>query len=452
MEQNNSSMKIGMIFISLIFFIFGFVTTFIVTLSAPVKEAFNLNYAQAFLVNSAFFLSFMIFSIPSGGIVKKIGYKKAVVAGLFLVSIGGFLFYPAINLQSYAFFLASIFVLASGVVMLQTAANPYVAILGPSETASGRLNLTQALNSVATWLAPLSIAVFIVADENSNSSAQSMQMPFVIIGVVVLLIGFGLMFIKLPEISQKGSGRFGGVLKYKKVILGAIGIFCYVGAEVGTGTTISSYIVKPEQGGVTKELATLFVGIYWAGAMIGRFFGAIMLSDIKQAGKRYMAAGLVVIWALVVGYVTLEFDIVRGLIFAAAAIVNFALMQLGKGKSNRTLATFAIVAALLASISMFSSGTISIWTVVIIGMFNSVMFPNIFTLAVEGLDKSEMSIASGIINTLIVGGAVIPPIMGIIGDTWGIQFSFIVPVICYLYILFFATIGSKIVIKPETIS
>lgn len=445
MEQTNNSMKVGMIFISLIFFIFGFVTTFIITLSAPVKEAFDLNYSQAFLVNSAFFLSFMVFSIPCGSIVKKIGYKKSVVAGLFLVAIGGFMFYPAINLQAYAFFLASIFVLASGVVLLQTAANPYVAILGPPETASGRLNLTQALNSVATWIAPLTIAMFIVTSDTESSSAQSMQMPFIVIGIAVLLIGFGMMFIKLPEISQKGFGKFSGVFRYKRVILGAIGIFCYVGAEVGTGTTISSYIVLPGNGGVSKELATLFVGIYWAGAMIGRFFGAIMLSDIKQKSRRYAIAGIVVFWALLVGYVTLERDFSRALIFAGAAIVNFLMMQFGKGKTNRTLATFAIIAAALATISMFTSGPMSIWTVVLIGLFNSIMFPNIFALAVEGLDKSEMSIASGIINTLIVGGAAIPPIMGIIGDTWGIQFSFIVPVVCYLYILFFATIGSRAV-------
>jgi len=386
----------------------------------------------------------LIFSIPSGSIVKSIGYKKAVVGGLLLVAVGGFLFYPAIGMKSYPFFLASIFVFATGVVMLQTAANPYVAILGPTETASGRLNLTQALNSVATWLAPMAIAIFIVTNSAEGSSAESMQIPFVIIGAVVLLIGFGLMGIKLPEISQAGAGNLSGVFKHKKVLLGAFGIFCYVGAEVGIGTTISSYVVLPQNGGLTAELATLFAGIYWAGAMIGRFFGAIMLSDIKNANKRYMTAGLVVVWALVVGFVTLEYNMSKGLIFGGAAIVNFLLMQFGKGKTNQTLATFAIVAAALATVSMFTSGALAIWTVVLIGLFNSVMFPNIFAIAVEGLDKSEMSIASGIINTLIVGGAVIPPIMGAIGDSWGIQYSFIVPVLCYLYILFFATIGSKV--------
>ena len=162
MTNQNNTMKVGMIFISMIFFIFGFVTTFIITLSDPVKEAFNLTYTQAFLVNSAFFISYAVFSIPSGGVVKKLGYKNAIVFGLLLISVAGFLFFPAIKTESYPFFLGAIVILSLGVVLLQTAANPYVTELGPAETASGRLNLTQALNSIATWLAPLLIVALIL--------------------------------------------------------------------------------------------------------------------------------------------------------------------------------------------------------------------------------------------------------------------------------------------------
>ncbi len=458
MTNQNNTMKVGMIFISMIFFIFGFVTTFIITLSDPVKEAFDLTYTQAFLVNSAFFISYAVFSIPSGGVVKRIGYKNAIVFGLLLISVAGFLFFPAIRTESYPFFLGAIVILSLGVVLLQTAANPYVTELGPADTASGRLNLTQALNSIATWLAPLLIVALIlpaalpvgsesatVAVEAAKVQPSDLLLPFIIIAIMVFLIAIAIRMIKLPVLSQEGTGNFSTVFKYRHVLLGALGIFCYVGAEVGVGTAISSYIVMPGMGGgIGRELAMKFVGLYWAGAMIGRLFGAISLSGIKKPGLKLALAGIVLVWAFVVGFVTLEYSFAKALTFFGFAIVNFLLMQLGKGKANIVLSIFAGAAALLAIISMLTTGNIALWTIVTIGLFNSVMFPNIFALAVKSLDRSEVSLASGIINTLIVGGAVIPLLMGLIGDAVSIQASFIVPVICYLYILFYALVGSRV--------
>ncbi len=450
-----------MIFISMIFFIFGFVTTFIITLSDPVMEAFDLSYTQGFLVNSAFFISYAVFSIPAGGVVKRIGYKNAIVVGLLLISFAGFLFFPAIKTESYPFFLGAIVILSLGVVLLQTAANPFVTELGPPETASGRLNLTQALNSIATWLAPLMIVALILpaaipaATKAVNGviaegvvarvTPSDLLLPFIIIAVLVFLIAVAVRLIRLPVISQEGTGNYASVFKYKHVLLGAFAIFCYVGTEVGIGTAISSYVVMPGLGGgISRELALKFVGLYWAGAMIGRLFGAISLSDIKKPGLKFVFASIVLVWAFIVGFVTLEYSGAMALTFLGFAVLNYALMQLGQGKANLVLSVFAISAILLAIISMLTTGKVALWSIVSIGLFNSVMFPNIFALAVKGLDRSEVSLASGIINTLICGGAVIPIIMGLISDSFGIQYSFIVPVLGYSYILFYALIGSKI--------
>ena len=452
-NQDNNTLKVGMVFISMIFFIFGFVTTFIITLSDPVREAFDLSYTQAFLVNSAFFITYALFSIPSGTVVKKFGYKSSIVFGLILIAGASFLFFPAIQIESYIFFLGAIFLLALGVVLLQTAANPYVTELGPPETSSGRLNLTQSLNSIATWIAPLVIVFLIIpAAVDIGEIAQAVQpndliLPFMIIGAVVLVIGIAIKMIKLPEMSQEGLGNFSSTFKYKHTLLGAFAIFCYVGAEVGIGTAISSYIVQDGLGGgISRELAIKFVGLYWAGAMIGRLFGAISLSDVKSASKKHAMAAGVLVWAFIVGYVTLDFSVNMAFIFFGFAIANYLLMQLGTGKANKALAIFALVAAALAITSMLSTGRLALWTIVTIGLFNSIMFPNIFSLAVKGLDRSEVSLASGIINTLIVGGAIIPLIMGVVADLSNIQYSFIVPVVCYLYILFYALVGSKV--KP----
>jgi MFS transporter, FHS family, L-fucose permease len=464
MSNQSNTLRVGMIFISMIFFIFGFVTTFIITLSDPVMEAFDLTYTQGFLVNSAFFISYAIFSIPSGGVVKRIGYKNSIVVGLLLISFAGFLFFPAIRTESYPFFLGAIVILSLGVVLLQTAANPFVTELGPPETASGRLNLTQALNSIATWLAPLMIVALIlpaalpaVTETVTGVLAEGLPervtpsdllLPFMIIAVMVLLIAIAVRLIKLPVISQEGLGNFSTVFKYRHVLLGAFAIFCYVGAEVGIGTAISSYIVQEGVGGgISRELALKFVGLYWAGAMIGRLFGAISLSDIKKKNLKLTFSAIVLVWAFVVGYVTLEESIPMALTFLGFAVVNYGLMQLGQGKANLVLSVFALVAVILAITSMLSTGRVALWSIVTIGLFNSVMFPNIFALAVKGLDRSEVSLASGIINTLIVGGAIIPFLMGIMGDAYGIQYSFIIPVLCYLYIAFYALIGSKV--KPS---
>lgn len=451
MEQKQSNYKLGMTVIGAIFFIFGFATTFIITLSGKVKDIFELSEFRAQLLSFSFFITYLIISIPIGLYIKKIGYKSALIAGLLLMAVGSFLFFPAAKVPSFGLFLTATFILASGVVFLQTAANPYVAALGSEETAGGRLNLVQALNSIATMVAPWLIAVAIFRGTSdmldAAAKAQTVQLPFILMGVIVFLVAVAIFFTKLPEIGGTVDSQRKSVWKYPHVLLGALGIFFYVGAEVGTGGLILNYLRETVFAGdpnFTAEQASKYVAIYWGGAMVGRFFGSIMLSNISDQTRKYLYVALVLLLAFVSGSFVTDWSWNIGGIFAVIAIANFLLMQLGKGKEGRTLATFALIAAALALVTAFTTGQVALWTVVSIGMFNSVMFPSIFSLAVKNLDQGELSTASGIINTLIFGGAIIPLIMGKIADTAGYSWAFIVPAVCYLYIFFFAVKGSKI--------
>ncbi len=443
-NQNSNSYKVGMSVIGSIFFIFGFATTFIITLSAKVKDIFELSEFEAQLLNFAFFITYAFISIPIGLYIKRIGYKSALVIGLFLMALGAFLFFPSASIPSFPLFLISTFVLAAGVVFLQTAANPYVTALGPEVTASSRLNLTQALNSIATMLAPWIIAIFIFRGASDMLSAaekaETVQMPFIIMASIILLIALIIMAIKLPEI-QKTSSERKSVWKYPHVLLGALAIFFYVGAEVGNGSLMINYFVNTL--GFEESEASKYVAIYWGGAMVGRFFGSFMFSDISFT-KKITYAIPVLILALVSGSFVTDWDWNIGLIFLGISVLNFIIMQVGTGKAARTLAVFALVAAVLDIATTLGSGQVALWTIVSIGLFNSIMFPNIFTLAVKDLDSGELSTASGVINTMIFGGAIVPPVMGIVADSYGYTWAFIVPAICYLYIFYYAIKGSSI--------
>ena len=441
MTEQKNTQTAGMMFMGMIFFLFGFVTTFNITLADKFKSVFELSNFQAQLVNGAFFFTYFVLSFAAGGIIKKIGYKGGVILGLLLVAVGSFLFFPAAKAISFPFFLFAIFIMAGGVVFLQTAANPYVTALGPSETASGRLNLTQALNSIATYLAPILAGLFVFkasADAALNAAESVPTTPFLIIGVVVIIIAIAIYLLKLPEISTQGVERK-SVWKHPHVVLGAIAIFCYVGAEVGSAAMLQRYFQEALQ--MARNDAAMMIALYWGGAMVGRFYGSFMLSNVEKS-KKYLYTILVLLLALFVGWFVRK-EITDGLIFAGIALVNYLAMQLGKGNASRSLAVFGIIAALLLVIVMLVGGPVILWVGLSIGFFNSIMFPNIFALGVEGLDKGELSMASGLINTMIVGGAVVPVLMGLIADGLGVRFAFILPILCYLYIVFFALVGSK---------
>jgi FHS family L-fucose permease-like MFS transporter len=452
MEKNNN-MVVGMTVFGAIFFIFGFATTFIVTLTAPVKAIFGLSEFEAQLLSSAFFIAYPLMSMPTGKIIDRIGYKSTVIAGLILMALGSFIFIPAAKLPSFPVFLLGTFILAVGVVFLQVAANPYVTAIGPDATASSRLNLTQALNSVATMIAPwlISVAIFkglnlpnddsLITPEHGAMAAERVPLPFIMMGIIVLLVAVAIFTIKLPVID-KGSGVKKSIWKYPHVVLGALGIFAYVGAEVGNAGLIVNYL-KNSVEGVSAEMASTYAAIYWGGAMIGRFFGSFMFSDMKQS-KKFTYLIPVLALAFIAGSFVTDWNWTIGLIFTIVAIINFIIMQIGTGKAARTLAIFALVAALLDITTTFTTGQVALWTVISIGLFNSIMFPNIFTLAVKDLDNAELSGASGLINSLIVGGALIPPIMGGIADNFGYTWAFLVPALCYIYILFYSLKGSTI--------
>jgi MFS transporter, FHS family, L-fucose permease len=459
MEQKNSNLRIGMTFMASIFFIFGFITNFNIAMKDQVQLAFDLSNFAAQLVNFAFFISYAIFSFLCGYIIKKIGYKNGVIAGLVLVAIGSYMFFPAVAVLSYPLFLLAVFVMATGVVFLQTAANPYVAALGPQDTAPARLNLTQALNGVATTIAPFLAGVLVLAPAvlaikagaSPAEAAQFVQAPFLLIGTIVLLIAIGIAFIKLPEIKGDSTISSSSVFKKPQVWLGAIGIFCYVGAEVGTASQIAPYL---KESGFAVDMAVKLSAIYWGGAMIGRFFGSILLGTLPN-NKKYMFSGLVMVFAFFVGWFITSanildgkfvFDshIVNGFIFVGIAIVNFFLMLLGKGKANVALGIFGTVNMLLIVAALLLPANIGMWCLLSIGFFNSIMFPNIFSLGVNDLDPAEMPLASGIINTLICGGAIIPLLMGLMTDATTARIALLVSVLCYAYITFFGLKGCKI--------
>ncbi len=452
MEQRNNNLAVGMTVFGAIFFIFGFATTFIITLSAPVKAIFNLSEFEAQLLSSAFFIAYPIMSIPTGKIIDRMGYKWTVVAGLMLMALGSFIFIPAAKIPSFPIFLLGTFILAIGVVFLQVAANPYVTAIGPERSASSRLNLTQALNSVATMIAPwlISVAIFkglnlptddsTITTEQGLMAADRVPLPFIIMGVLVVIIGIAIFSIKLP-ILEKGSGVKKSIWRYPHVVLGGFAIFTYVGAEVGNAGLIVNYLKNSI--GISAEMASTYAAIYWGGAMIGRFFGSFMFSDMKQSKKlTYLLPVLAL--AFIAGSFVTDWNWNIGITFTIVALINFGIMQVGTGKAARTLAIFALVAALLDLTTTFTTGNVGLWAVISIGLFNSIMFPNIFSLAVRDLDKAELSGASGLINSMILGGAIIPLIMGGISDNFGYTWAFLVPALCYAYIFFYAVKGTHI--------
>ncbi|MFN8210582.1 MAG: MFS transporter [Bacteroidales bacterium] len=435
----------------MIFFIFGFITNFNIALKDQVQATFNLSNFMANLVNGVFFFAYFVFSFLCGRIIKKTGYKMGLIIGLLAIALGSFLFYPAVAVPSYTLFLCAVFVMATGVVFLQTAANPYVAALGEAATASSRLNLAQALNGFATTVAPFIVGILVLTPAAIAMGPTAVQIPFIVIGSIVVLIAIVIYFLKLPEImggdepSEKKS-----VWKYPHVLLGAIAIFFYVGAEVGISTAVVPYL---KQTGMMIGEAAKLAAMYWGGAMVGRFLGSINLSAMENQ-KKLIYSSAVIVLAFFVGWLVTSSQIkegvfvfnsqpVNGLIFLGIACVNFLAMFLSKGRTNVALGIFGLIAAALVFASTVLSANVGIWALLSIGFFNSIMFPNIFALGVTDLDKNEMPMASGIINTLIVGGSVIPLVMGWFTDHATVRIALLVPLVSYLYIVFFAFKGSK---------
>ncbi|HSP87679.1 MAG TPA: L-fucose:H+ symporter permease [Ignavibacteriaceae bacterium] len=413
-----------------LFFIWGFLTCLNDILIPHLKAVFSLNYAEVMLIQFCFFAAYFIVSLPSGIIVEKIGYKRGIIIGLVTAGIGCLIFYPAAGMRSYPVFLLALFILASGITLLQVAANPYVAILGKPKTASSRLNLTQAFNSLGTTIAPYfgSLLILSVAAKSADeisllnpseltayqlAEASAVQIPYLGLAAALFVIAALIASFKLPKIeassvtSSDGHGKNYDELhpsawKYNHLVLGAVAIFVYVGAEVAIGSFLVNYFGQPEIMGLAEAEAGKFVSFYWGGAMVGRFIGSAVQRKIKP------------------GYV-LSFN--------------------------------AVFASLLVVISMLTNGYIAMWSILLVGLFNSIMFPTIFTLAIDGLGKHTGQ-GSGILCMAIVGGAIIPVIQGFIADSIGIHHAFILPVVCYFFIAYYGVRGSipsytKVQLAPE---
>ena len=456
--NSGENQKTALYTLFVLFFMWGFITCMNDILIPYLKRVFELNYTQAFLVQFAFFgayfigsLIYFIFSSVFGDPIQKIGYKNGIMAGLFISAFSCTLFYPAAEYQVYGYFLSALFCLGLGFTLLQIAANPYVAILGSSETASSRLNLAQGFNSFGTTIAPL-IGGYLVfeyfANEAGELSADSVKTPYLVFAGMFLLVAALIWFTKLPRVASDEVEPGFGALKYPYLVLGMLAIFFYVGGEVTIGSALINYLGLEEVMGLKENQADLFLAFYWGGAMIGRFLGAASLS--KKIDRRLftiMIGLAIAVFGLVffAALVKSKFELTLGDVwpFLLMIALNLGAFVLGKSLPARTLAIFAAVNILLLLITVSTGGAVAMWTVIGIGLFNSIMWSNIFTLAIDGLGKYT-SQGSSLLVMAILGGALVPVVQGWIADSAGLQISFLIPIICYLYILFYGLKGYKI--------
>lgn len=396
---SNTNYKPALVALTTLFFMWGFLTSLNDILIPHLKAIFDLNYTQAMLVQTAFFIAYFIMSIPAGIVVSRYGYRTGILVGLGIAALGAFLFYPAAALPSFPMFLIALFVLATGITVLQVAANPYVSILGPEKTASSRLTLSQALNSLGHTIGPYVGAAIILGGLgltlkqlealSKADKAGMVQMPYLILGAALFLLMIIMAVVKLPVISSvedHKNHKLSDALQHPGLLLAAVGIFVYVGAEVSIGSFLVNFLGQPNIAGFSEEKAGQYVSYYWGGAMVGRFLGSWVMQKIQPA---------------------------------------------------RVLFYCGIAAGVLVLLTMLGTGHAVMYTILAVGFFNSVMFPTIFTLGINGLGKLT-SQGSAIMIMCIAGGAVIPLLQGALADSVGIQKAFILPVLCYVYIAWFA--------------
>jgi MFS transporter, FHS family, L-fucose permease len=401
--------------VTAIFFMWGFLTCLNDILIPHLKASFALSWVQAMLIQFTFFGAYFLMSLPAGRLVAAVGYKRGIVAGLAIAGVGALLFWPAAAAHVYGLFLAALFVLATGITVLQVAANPYVALLGDERTSSSRLTLAQSMNSLGTTLAPLFGGLLILSAQPRSEAqlallspaealayraaeAHSVQLPYFGLAVVLFLLAAAIWMFRLPAIAGvEGRGSAQGsvweALRHRHVRLGVLAIFFYVGAEVSIGSVLVNFLSSPGIGhGMTEQDATGYVSLYWGGALVGRLLGAALLARLDA---RHLLGG------------------------------------------------FALVVVVLLGITVTTRGGVATWAVVSIGLFNSIMFPTIFALAIARLGALTGQ-ASSLLVMAIVGGAVIPLAMGWLADQHGLQLSFLLPVLCYAYIAFYAWKGSRL--------
>lgn len=397
----------ALVIVTILFFMWGLLTALNDVLIPHLKSLYTLTYGQAMLVQFCFFGAYFIVSLPAGMLIRRIGYQNGAVTGLAVAAIGCALFYPAAH-SGYGLFLLGFFVLAAGITILQVAANPYVTVLGDPQTASSRLTLTQAFNSLGTTVAPTLGGILILSGTVLSATelaalpeaqqlayratqAASVQGPYLVLAAALLMLALLFKFARLPRIDAAGdAGTVGesaaaSVMGHPNLVLGAIGIFVYVGGEVSIGSFLINFLGEPSIAALSPADAAHYVSYYWGGAMVGRFIGFAVMRKVSPG-------------------VTLAFN----------AACSMALI------------VFAI----------FGQGSAAMWAILAVGLCNSIMFPTIFSMALHQLGKFTGQ-ASGILCMAIVGGALVPLLQGKLADTIGLQLSFVVPAACYLFILYY---------------
>ena len=439
MNSTKTNYTVPFIIITVLFFLWGFITVLVDSLVPRLREVFELSYFEAGLVQFAFFLAYFVFSIPAGVLLSKVGYKKGIIIGLSTMAIGCLLFYPASSERIFGVFLLAYFTLAAGITILQVAANPYVAVLGSEDGAGSRLNLAQAFNSLGTAIAPIAGAAFLLSDKILTSDeitvlteveresyyvseAGAVQTPFLFFAGLIALLAVAFIFIKLPQLQKTAKGGYTALLKKTSVWMGAAGIFVYVGAEVAIGSYLVNYFIdlnleetirnNENMGNIAsfflnadvndidaKAVVGAFLFFYWTGAMVGRFIGSALMRFIAPF---------------------------------------------------KVLITFTALAILMILLSISSTGLMAMWAVLAVGLFNSIMFPTIFTLTLNGLGELKPQ-ASGLLCMAIVGGAIVPISFGALADSFGFALAFVLPIVCYAYIMLFAFYkGRKIELTTTT--
>lgn len=395
-QEERKSYAVPLALVVALYFGIGFITAMNDVLVPHFKDLFHLSNVRALLVQFAFFGAYFLLSLPSGRIVSRIGYKAGIVVALAVMGLGLLLFLPASYLITYPLFLFALFVVGCGLALLQVAINPYVGALGSPETAASRLNLAGFFNSLAGTLAPHvgNLFIFVAAGAGTAALARSVRMPYATLAALAFLMAVLTRVVHLPTVlpeNVEGSATLSGAWQFRHLRFGVLAIFMYVGAEVAIGSLLINYLGQPSMGGMSHHQAAYYVSLYWGGAMIGRLAGFFVLQRVRQA---------------------------PALTFVAV------------------LATLSITVAVLAH------GPLALWALVSCGLFNSVMWPCIFPMSLEGLGRYT-SRASGLLVTMVVGGAIIPELQGLLADRFGYQRSFLVVLVCYIYILFFALRGHR---------
>lgn len=409
--------RVALVAMTAIFFMWGFITELNGVLIPHLQSVFQLTHARSMLLDSAFFGAYFVMAVPAGRVVARVGYKLGIVIGLLVAGAGALLVLPAAQMASFNLFLPALFILASGIVLLQVSANPYVSLLGAPARAASRLNFAQAVNSLGHTLGPyvagalIFSATLLSADQLAALPAaervQTVQPLYIGVAVALIVLALAVYFFRMPALTQateqadRQRHSFAEVLRYPHVRWGVLAIFFYVGVEVTVAHFMVTYVSRPEIGGMPEGQASLYLSIYHGAAMIGRFVGAALLLSANP----------------------------RRLLPAYAAI-NIALLLT----------------------TMSTAGGVAMWSVVAVGLFNSIMFPTIFTLAIERLGPMTEK-ASSLLVMAIVGGAVIPPLQGWFVDlfkattgneTQALQYAFFVSALCYAYIVWYGLRGSRL--------